>query len=180
MADLYNSGRLMCPESLWPRRNNGTKKDKLAPFQGALLLSLFGQQLRRPKYSTPQTMFNVGYWPRADVPKNATDVAIGGKADMVGALQMSALDPKRTLGSQRASLEALHETWPLRGHMQRREFITILGGTAVAWPLAARAQQGDHIRRIGVLMNRASDDPDGQARLAVFLQALQQLGWSDG
>src|SRR5215475_7032882 len=64
--------------------------------------------------------------------------------------------------------------------MQRREFITILGGTAVAWPLAARAQQGDRIRRIGVLMNRASDDPDGQARLAAFLQALQQLGWSDG
>jgi putative ABC transport system substrate-binding protein len=64
--------------------------------------------------------------------------------------------------------------------MQRREFITILGGTAVAWSLAARAQQGDGIRRIGVLMNRASDDPDGQARLAAFLQTLQQLGWSDG
>src|SRR5262245_22296178 len=97
MADLYNSGRLLCPESLWPRRNNGTKKDKLAPFQGALLLSLFGQELRRPKYSTPQTMFNVGYWPRADVPKNATDVAIGGKSDMPFCTANVRFDPKRTL-----------------------------------------------------------------------------------
>jgi putative ABC transport system substrate-binding protein len=64
--------------------------------------------------------------------------------------------------------------------MKRREFITLLGGTAAAWPLAARAQQGERVRRIGVLMNRAADDPFGQARLAAFQQALQQLGWSDG
>src|SRR5215470_8215742 len=64
--------------------------------------------------------------------------------------------------------------------MRRREFITLLGGTAAAWPLAARAQQSDPIRRIGVLMNRAEDDPRGQVELAAFQQALQQLGWSDG
>jgi putative tryptophan/tyrosine transport system substrate-binding protein len=63
--------------------------------------------------------------------------------------------------------------------MRRREFITLLGGAA-AWPLAARAQQGARMRRIGVLMNLASDDAEGQARLAAFHQGLQQLGWTVG
>ena len=62
--------------------------------------------------------------------------------------------------------------------MNRREFITLLGGVAAAWPLAARAQE--HVRRIGVLMNLAGDDAEGQARVAAFLQGLQQLGWTDG
>jgi putative ABC transport system substrate-binding protein len=65
------------------------------------------------------------------------------------------------------------------GHMRRREFITLLGGAA-AWPLAARAQQPDRARRIGVLMTTAADDPEGQARLAAFVQGLQQSGWTDG
>jgi putative ABC transport system substrate-binding protein len=64
--------------------------------------------------------------------------------------------------------------------MNRREFITLLGGAAAAWPLAARAQQGERMRRIGVLMYLAADDAEGQARLAAFAQALKQLGWSDG
>jgi putative tryptophan/tyrosine transport system substrate-binding protein len=64
--------------------------------------------------------------------------------------------------------------------MRRRQFITLLGGAAAAWPLVARAQQPEQMRRIAVLMNRASDDADGQARLAAFRQALQELGWSDG
>ena len=62
----------------------------------------------------------------------------------------------------------------------RREFITLLGGAAAAWPLAARAQQSERMRRIGVLMNLAAIDPEGQARIAAFLQGLQQLGWTDG
>ena len=64
--------------------------------------------------------------------------------------------------------------------MNRREFITLLGGGVVAWPLAARAQQGERIRRIGVLHSLASDDPEGQARLTAFVQGLQELGWTDG
>ena len=64
--------------------------------------------------------------------------------------------------------------------MRRREFITLLGVAAVAWPRAARAQQADRMRRVGVLLNRVADDPEEQARLAVFLQRLQKLGWTDG
>ena len=64
--------------------------------------------------------------------------------------------------------------------MRRREFITLLGGAAVAWPRAAYAQQADRMRRVGVLLNRAADDPEEQARVAVFLQPLQELGWTDG
>jgi len=63
--------------------------------------------------------------------------------------------------------------------MKRREFITLLGGAA-AWPLTSSAQQPERMRRIGVLMNLAADDPEGQARLTAFLQRLQQLGWTDG
>jgi putative ABC transport system substrate-binding protein len=64
--------------------------------------------------------------------------------------------------------------------MHRRDFIKVVAGSAATWPLAARAQQSQATRRIGVLMNRASDDPQGQARVAAFQQRLQQLGWTDG
>ena len=64
--------------------------------------------------------------------------------------------------------------------MRRRDFITLLGGAAVAWPLAVRAQQRERMRRIGVLMPYAANDPQAQARNAAFLQGLQQLGWTVG
>jgi ABC-type uncharacterized transport system substrate-binding protein len=64
--------------------------------------------------------------------------------------------------------------------MTRRQFITLLGGMAVAWPLAARAQQGERTRRIGLFTNLAADDAESQTRNAAFLQALQQLGWTNG
>jgi putative tryptophan/tyrosine transport system substrate-binding protein len=64
--------------------------------------------------------------------------------------------------------------------MKRREFITLLGAVAAAWPLATRAQQGEQMRRIGVLMSFAADHPESQPRLAAFQQGLQQLGWIDG
>jgi putative ABC transport system substrate-binding protein len=65
--------------------------------------------------------------------------------------------------------------------MKRRAFISLLGGAAAAWPLAARAQQqAERVRRIGVLMGGPESDPEEQARLAAFLDGLQQLGWTDG
>ena len=64
--------------------------------------------------------------------------------------------------------------------MRRREFIRLIGGAAAAWPLAARAQQRERMRRIGVLMNLTPDDAEGQARLAAFLQGLQEAGWAVG
>src|SRR5215469_16106615 len=63
--------------------------------------------------------------------------------------------------------------------MKRRDFITLLGGAAVAWPLAARAQQAERVRRIGLLMGVA-DDREGQARVTALKQGLQELGWTDG
>ena len=64
--------------------------------------------------------------------------------------------------------------------MKRRYFITLLGGAAAAWPLVARAQQGERVRRIGVLMNLAADDQESLTRVTAFVQGLQQLGWTDG
>jgi ABC-type uncharacterized transport system substrate-binding protein len=64
--------------------------------------------------------------------------------------------------------------------MRRRDFITLLGGAAAAWPLAARAQQPERVRRIGVLLNATADNPDYQAWVGAFRQALQELGWVDG
>jgi putative ABC transport system substrate-binding protein len=64
--------------------------------------------------------------------------------------------------------------------VRRREFITLLGGAAVAWPLTAHAQQGERMRRIGVLLPAAADDPEFQARVGAFLQGLQQSGWTIG
>src|SRR5262245_33347543 len=63
--------------------------------------------------------------------------------------------------------------------MRRREFTTLLGAAA-AWPVMARAQQGERMRRIGVLMYWTADDVEGQARFSAFAQTLKQLGWSDG
>src|SRR5262245_62542872 len=64
--------------------------------------------------------------------------------------------------------------------IRRREFITLLGGVAAPWPVAARAQQRERMRGIGVLMNLAADDPDAPARVAAFAQGLQELGWTTG
>ena len=64
--------------------------------------------------------------------------------------------------------------------MRRRDFIRLIGRVATAWPLAAGAQHGERTRRVGVLMNLAADDPEGQTRIVAFVQGLQQSGWTDG
>src|SRR5262249_29936705 len=64
--------------------------------------------------------------------------------------------------------------------MRRRAFITFLGGAAAAWPLAARAQQSDRVRRIAVLMAHPDSDPEFQSYLAAFREGLQKLGWTEG
>ena len=64
--------------------------------------------------------------------------------------------------------------------MRRREFITLLGGAAAAWPLAARAQQPERMRRIGALIGFAETDSFGQASANAFRQGLEQLGWVEG
>jgi putative ABC transport system substrate-binding protein len=64
--------------------------------------------------------------------------------------------------------------------IRRREFISLLGGAAAAWPLAARGQQGERVRRIGVLMAMTADDPQAQPRLAAFVQGLAHSGWTIG
>src|SRR3974390_1099915 len=64
--------------------------------------------------------------------------------------------------------------------MRRRDFITLLGGAAAAWPLAARAQQGERVRRIGVLTLGDENDPVAKTLVSGFTQALAGLGWTDG
>jgi putative ABC transport system substrate-binding protein len=64
--------------------------------------------------------------------------------------------------------------------MRRRDFITLLGGAAMAWPPAAHAQQSERVRRIGVLMGYAESDSEAQAQIAAFRDGLQKLGWTEG
>ena len=68
----------------------------------------------------------------------------------------------------------------MASHIGRRKFLATLGGGAAVWPLAARAQQRERMRRIGVLTNLSSDDPAQQSRVLAFAQTLAQSGWTEG
>jgi len=105
------------------------------------------------------------------------------------ARRSDAFDPTETLAVKFAVMH--NAVFPIRGvvgsggrpegePMRRREFITLVGGTAAAWPLAAKAQQSDQRRRIGVLTGLTEDDPENQARLASFRYGLERRGWSEG
>src|SRR5262249_18538772 len=99
---------------------------------------------------------------------------------------MSAFDPKRTFGVFSSPFNGIGygstmvRLKPQGEAMRRRDFISLIGGTAATWPLAGRAQQAEPVRHIGVLMPFAAGDPGGRARIVAFQQGLQQLGWSDG
>src|SRR6516164_11609844 len=64
--------------------------------------------------------------------------------------------------------------------MRRREFISLLGGAAATWPLAARAQQGEHMRRLGIIIGPAGEESETKDRITAFLQELKHLGWAEG
>src|SRR6185436_16978199 len=106
------------------------------------------------------------------------------------ALHMSAFDPKRTsantlwcdaCGSVSYSLKCSSAILGLRARpMRRREFITLLGGAAATWPVAASGQQPDRMQRIGMLMGYAENDREGRAFVAAFREGLQKLGWTEG
>src|SRR5258707_2438848 len=94
-------------------------------------------------------------------------------------------DPKRLRASGRDGETVMTEPpSPLRmllaRHTKRREFMALLGGAAAAWPLAARAQQRERVRQIGVLMAGANSDLDEQFRLTAFQNGLRGLGWAQG
>ena len=95
---------------------------------------------------------------------------------------MSAIGPKRTSRQPFPSIALTRYDGLLRAwwsDLERREFITLVGGAA-AWPLAARAQQGEGVRRIGVLMARKIDDPEGQRQFAALREGFAERGWSEG
>jgi hypothetical protein len=120
--------------------------------------------------------------------------AVGPQFDVkrlfAGRLNRSLPDPKATtagLEFRSAAVSRSTEVWYPFGEkhgrhraVKRREFITLIGGAATAWPVAARGQQGERMRRIGVLMTLAADDSESQQRLTAFAQTLQELGWTDG
>ena len=120
------------------------------------------------------------FW-KADMPESAINVAIGAKADMARAPHMSAFDPKRTFAplSEGRPKPIRCDVLASGALMRRREFLGILGG-AVAWPVGSKAQQAERVRRVGILNILGPDDPEAQARKAVFEQTLEQLGWSVG
>ena len=66
----------------------------------------------------------------------------------------------------------------MASHIERRKFLATLGGAAAAWPVAARAQQPERVRRVGVIMPLTADDPVGQARIAALREGLEKLGWT--
>jgi putative ABC transport system substrate-binding protein len=66
------------------------------------------------------------------------------------------------------------------GQLKRREFITLLGGAATTWPLVARAQQAERVRRVAVLMNYLVNDPEAQTRVAAFRARMREAGWIEG
>src|SRR5262245_490310 len=128
------------------------------------------------------------FGPKQTCRKTQSMSLLGIKRTCLSALHMSAFDPKRTLSraAQRAPSSML--VWfcampcsgPRGEAMRRRDLIKVIAGSVAAWPLAARAQQPEQVRRVGALLPATADDAVFQARLGVFLQELAILGWVIG
>jgi ABC transporter substrate binding protein len=112
------------------------------------------------------------------VRKSAFAVAIGGKADMALCTAYVRFRPKADIGLFGYTVAIPHQ--PRRLAMRRREFIILSSGAVAAWTLVAHAQQGERMRRIGVLLGATEDDTEFQVWVGAFRQALQELGWIDG
>ena len=113
-------------------------------------------------------------------PVSVTAASEGTADDMISSL----LEPGRrrlsavTLRSQVVRSPGLGRDRMQINRLKRRQFITMLGGAAVSWPLAARAQQRERVRRVGVLLSTGADDRQDPTRLAAFAQGLHELGWT--
>src|SRR5262249_21672366 len=132
--------------------------------------------------SQPQGLHHVGtddaagggLAPETDHPSSLAELSLRRHTPKVGAVCGKAA--RTVLCGGRAMKRT---SLPLLAPIKRRDFITLIGGAAAAWPLAARAQQPERMRRIGVLLSPAADDLEYQGRIAAFQQTLQQLGWTD-
>src|SRR5215472_3544690 len=98
----------------------------------------------------------------------------------IAAVQLDPLNPISSIANPCCNRVLFGVVPALVKAMRRRDFIKVIAGSAATWPLAARAQKSSSVRRVGVLMSTASDDPFGQANSAAFAQGLQQLGWEIG
>jgi hypothetical protein len=126
---------------------------------------------------------NVRLWPKADIPHCTAHVRFRGQS---GHNLLRCMGPLLTQSGpepplQGASLRRYDNAFGAVGAaIRRRDFMKILAGSAVSWPLATHAQQSERLRRVGVLMNLAAEDPEGQVRLKAFIQGLQKQGWIEG
>src|SRR5262249_44484585 len=161
------------PQSCGHHRGGGAP-----PCARGLSVRLFRRQRRPGRLWLRHNRFMAsrGVVPRSHPARRKTERSAGAGAGQVRTCHQSQNRPgARADGAGHAARHCRRGA-----RMRRREFMTLFGGAAVAWPLAARAQQREKVRRIGVLLNNAADDPESQRRMTAFVQGLQQLGWTDG
>src|SRR5215475_2192269 len=164
----HDDDRLRLPAASPSRSNSAEKKESTDPRLSQLC----------PPYVTPSSSSSLEYH-RSDARIVENGFAAG--SGMSNSAKVG-LGPRPRDGSVVSSLHCMNDPQPeghMASHIGRREFLATLLGGAAAWPLAARAQLTERVRRIGLLMGVA-DDREGQARVTALKQGLQELGWTDG